>query len=162
MKERTFETIVIRPSWKYYALNMGWLALLSMVLLFIGGMDGVIFHLPLYVASGVIGAFALYQFLYLKKIFFFVTNEQLIVQRGVFLRTWDYIELYRIIDFIEHQDLLQQLIGLKVVTIHSTDRTNPRLQLIGIPIERNIVQNIRERVIYNRSIRNIHEFSNLI
>ena len=101
MKERTFETIVIRPSWKYYALNMGWLALLSMVLLFIGGMDGVIFHLPLYVASGVIGAFALYQFLYLKKIIFFVTNEQLIVQRGVFLRTWDYIELYRIIDFTE-------------------------------------------------------------
>ena len=114
MKERTFETIVIRPSWKYYALNMGWLALLSMVLLFIGGMDGVIFHLPLYVASGVIGAFALYQFLYLKKIIFFVTNEQLIVQRGVFLRTWDYIELYRIIDFTEHQDLLQQLIGRKI------------------------------------------------
>ena len=162
MKERTFETIVIHPSWKYYALNMGWLALLSMVLLFIGGMDGVIFHLPLYVASGVIGAFALYQFFYLKKIIFLVTGEQLIIQRGVFLRTWDYIELYRIIDFTEHQNLLQQLVGLKVVTIHSTDRTNPRLQFMGIPREKDIVRLIRERVIYNRSIRNIHEFSNLI
>lgn len=162
MKERAFETIVIRPCWKYYVLNMGWLALLSMALLFIGGMEGIRFYLPLYIASGVIGAFALYQFFYLKKIIFFVTGEQLIIQRGVFLRTWDYIELYRIIDFTEHQNLLQQLVGLKVVTIHSTDRTNPRLQLMGIPIEKDIVRLIRERVIYNRSIRNIHEFSNLI
>ena len=162
MKEQTFETIVIRPSWKYYALNMGWLALLSMVLLFIGGMEAIRFYLPLYIASGVIGAFALYQFFYLKRIIFLVTGEQLIIQRGIFLRTWDYIELYRIIDFTEHQNLLQQLVGMKVVSIHSTDRTNPRLQLMGIPIEKDSVRLIRERVIYNRSIRNIHEFSNLI
>lgn len=162
MKEQSFDTIVIRPCWKYYALNMGWLVLLSLLLLFLSGMEGMVFRIPLLVASGVFCIFALYQFLYLKKTVFIVSSEQLIVQRGIFLRTWDYLELYRIIDFTEHQDLFHQLIGLKLVTIHSTDRTNPKLQIFGVPTSHNIVQLIRERVIYNRSIRNIHEFSNLI
>lgn len=162
MTERQFETIIIRPNWRYYTLNMGWLVIFSLMLLFVGGMEGIDYHTPWLVASGVVGVFALYQVIYLRNVIFAVTGEQLVIHRGVFIRTCDYLELYRIIDFKEHQNLLDQFLGLKNVFIYSTDRTNPQLRIFGVVDRDDIVCLIRERVIYNRSIRNIHEFSNLI
>lgn len=104
---------------------------------------------------------ALYESVFLKKMLFIVTDEQLIIQKGVFQRTNDYVELYRIIDFKEHQNILGQILGIKEISIYSTDKTNPVIRLCGVLNQSDMVKVIRERVIYNRSKRNIHEFSNL-
>lgn len=48
---------------------------------------------------------------------------------GIIRRKVDYMELYRIVDFQEHQSLLQQFCGLKTVRILSMDRNTPRLDL---------------------------------
>ena len=55
----------------------------------------------------------LYRFICLRRICYRVGNEQLVCERGLFCRRVDYMELYRIVDFQEHQSLLQQLCGLK-------------------------------------------------
>ena len=68
----------------------------------------------------------------------------------MFQRSTGYIELYRVVDFHEHQTLLQQIFGLKTVTVLSMDRTTPKLALIGLPKQTAIVELIRERVEFNK------------
>ena len=63
------------------------------------------------------------------------------------------MELYRIVDFQEHQSLLQQFCGLKTVRILSMDRNTPRLDLIGIFHRDDLVSIIRERVETNKRKR---------
>ena len=74
----------------------------------------------------------LYRFIYLCRIHYHIGIEQLVCEQGVFVRKVDYMELYRIVDFQEHQSLMQQLCGLKTVRIFSTDRNTPRLDLTGM------------------------------
>lgn len=89
-----------------------------------------------------------------------VGEEQLVCERGLFCRRVDYMELYRIVDFQEHQSLLQQLCGLKTVVILSTDRNSPKLDLIGIRRGNDIVAIIRERVEINKRKKGIYEITN--
>ena len=84
----------------------------------------------------------------------------MIYEHGVFKRTRDYCELYRVIDFREESSFLQQIFGLKTVTIYSGDRSTPRLELIGIGSVDNIIPVIRERVTVNRRRHGIYEIAN--
>ena len=86
--------------------------------------------------------------------------EQLVCEQGVFVRKVDYMELYRIVDFQEHQSLMQQLCGLKTVRIFSTDRNTPRLDLTGMRRKDDIVPLIRGRVEYNKRKKGIYEITN--
>lgn len=74
----------------------------------------------------------LYRFIYLRRTRYHIGSEQLISRHGVLSRKTDYMEQYRIVDFVEHQSLMQQLCGLKTVRIFSMDRNTPRLDLVGI------------------------------
>lgn len=78
----------------------------------------------------------------------------------MFQRSTGYIELYRVVDFQEHQTLLQQIFGLKTVTVLSMDRTTPWLALIGLPKQTAIVELIRERVEFNKKRKGIYEITN--
>lgn len=66
----------------------------------------------------------LYRFIYLRRTRYHIGSEQLISRHGVLSRKTDYMEQYRIVDFVEHQNLMQQLCGLKTVRIFSMDRNN--------------------------------------
>jgi len=102
----------------------------------------------------------LYRYIYLQRIHYCIGTEQLISGHGVIRRKVDYMELYRIVDFQEHQSLLQQLCGLKTVRILSMDRNTPRLDLIGIRYGFDVVTLIRERVEYNKRKKGIYEITN--
>ena len=90
----------------------------------------------------------------------YATSEQLVCERGILLRKVDYMELYRIVDFQEKQSILQQLCGLKTVSILSMDRNTPRLDLLGMRRSDGIVALIRERVEYNKRKKGIYEITN--
>ena len=102
----------------------------------------------------------LYRFIYLRRIRYRIGEEQLVSEHGIFIRRVDYMELYRIVDFQEHQSLLQQICGLKTVRILSMDRNTPRLDLIGIRRRDDIVAIIRERVEINKRKKGIYEITN--
>ena len=96
----------------------------------------------------------------LYRIRYRITEEQIISEHGIFQRKVNYMELYRVVDFLEHQSLLQQLCGLKTVSILSMDRSTPRLNLIGIRRGNDIVALIRERVELNKRKKGIYEITN--
>lgn len=125
-----------------------------------GGMEGLPLTSIAVTLALLLSILLLYRFIYLRRIRYRIGAEQLVSEHGIFQRKVDYMELYRIVDFTEHQSLLQQLCGLKTVSIFSTDRNTPRLDLTGIRNKEEVVALIRERVEYNKRKKGIYEITN--
>lgn len=125
-----------------------------------GGMEGLPLTALAVPVALLLSLILLYRFVYLRRIRYRIGAEQLVSEHGIIRRKVDYMELYRIVDFQEHQSLLQQLCGLKTVSIFSMDRNTPRLELIGVRRSNDIVAVIRERVEYNKRKKGIYEITN--
>lgn len=104
--------------------------------------------------------FLIYKYIKLRRTIYTITGEQLKKAEGVFTRDEDYIELYRVVDFAERKNLLQQLFGIKTVTIMSGDRTTPKLSVQGVKDNTDLVTIIRERVEYTKTQKPIYEITN--
>lgn len=125
-----------------------------------GGMDDAPLGSIATLFAVLLSLYLAYRLIYLKRIRYHIGSEQLTAAHGVFQRSTGYIELYRVVDFHEHQTLLQQIFGLKTVTVLSMDRTTPKLVLIGLPKQTAIVELIRERVEFNKKRKGIYEITN--
>lgn len=157
---RRFRVITLRPHWGQYIISQGLMFLVSLVLFLVAGHDAITIKMPFLILGSVTLFMMLYGCLYLSKLQFIISSEQLIIQHGVFHRSSDYIELYRIVDFSEQRDILEQLFGLKTVSIYSGDRTNPKLDIYGVMEKVDVVCIIRERVEYNKQRRGVYEITN--
>lgn len=157
---KIYRDITLRPKTAQFVINELPLLLLCPAGLVYGGMEDVPLASIATLFSVLLSLFLTYQLIYLKRIRYHIDSEQLTTTHGVFQRSTGYIELYRIVDFQEHQSLLQQIFGLKTVTILSMDRSTPRLELIGLPKHLNIVDILRERVEFNKRNKGIYEITN--
>ena len=126
----------------------------------IGGLPGCAYSTLLLVFSLLFSLCLLYRFIYLRSIRYHIGSEQLICEHGVFQRSVNYMELYRVVDFAEHQTLIQQLCGLKSVTVLSMDRTTPKLEMTGISNSYDVVSVIRTRVETNKRRKGVYEITN--
>lgn len=153
-------TLVRRPSPKQFVVNELPLILTCIAGLVVAGMDDAPSDCLLFWASLAIGLCLVYHFFYLKLTVFHITPEQLIYEHGVFHRTRDYLELYRVVDFREDSNFLQQLFGIKTIRLYSGDRTLPCLKMSGVAVHDNLIHHIRERVNYNRKKNGIYEIAN--
>ena len=59
----------------------------------------------------------LVRYVLLVSVKWMVEDETLCRMRGVFSKQTDYIEMYRITDYMENQSFLQRLFGVKTVTV---------------------------------------------
>lgn len=138
------------------------LLLITVCLTCIGyaGIDDMPLTFPVLLVSVFLILVLGYRYIYLRRIRYRITDEQLVCERGILFRKIDYMELYRIVDFCENQSLLQQIFGLKTVSILSMDRNTPRLDLLGMRNSEEIVGLIRERVEFNKQKKGIYEITN--
>ena len=155
-----YQEVSLRPSWRQLLIDEGPSILGALALLVAGGLDGVPGHPVLLCLALALVVKVIYRLVYLRQMEYTITGEQLVYEHGVFSRSRDYIELYRVVDFDEKRSFLQLLLGLKTVVVHSGDRTMPKLRIIGIREDAQVVECLRERVSYNRKRMNIHEFAN--
>ena len=152
--------VSLRPSCRQLLIDEGPSILGALALLVAGGLDAVPWHPACLCLALVLAAKVIYGLVYLRQMEYTITGEQLVYEHGVFTRSRDYIELYRVVDFDEKRTFLQLLLGLKTIVVHSGDRTMPKLKIIGIREKADVVGCLRERVSYNRKRMNIHEFAN--
>lgn len=68
--------------------------------------------------------------------------------------------MYRITDFRESQSLLQRIMGVKTVTVYSTDRSDDVTDITGVPADVNLIGIIRENVEKCRKEKRIYEIAN--
>ncbi len=152
--------LVLKPKTGQFFINeLPWL-ILCPVGIICGGIEGNPFADVVLAASLLFILLLLYRFAYLRRIRYYIGEEQLICEHGIFHRTISYMELYRIVDFHEHQSFMQQLFGLKSVTIFSMDKQTPRLELQGLVNSKDVVSIIREGVELNKQKRCIYEITN--
>ena len=155
-----YTEVQIRPDWRQLLIDELVSILGALGLLVIGGLDSVPYHSVFFCVALALVFKVYYRYVYLKGMLYTVTGEQLVYEHGVFTRSRDYIELYRIVDFDEKRSFLQLILGLKTILVQSGDRTLPKLRIIGIRESADVVGCLRERVTYNRKRMNIHEFAN--
>lgn len=155
-----YDTVRLIPHLLQYVIDRLPLILLDVSGYVYAGIEGILLgHIVLGI-SILISSFLLYQLIHIRRMDYIVTGEQLIHEHGVFVRDSDYIELYRVVDFKENRSFLQQLAGLKTVSVYSGDRSTPKLDIIGVRNEMDLVALIRERVEYNRQRKGIYEITN--
>lgn len=157
-----FRTITLCPVISQLMTEEPLTAVLCLVALVTGGWEGIPLRWLFLVTALLLALYLAYKALYLKMTRYIVTSEQLIYRHGVIVRSTDYMELYRVIDYRQDQTLLQQIGRIKNITIYSGDRNTPVMVLKGICQEEDVIAMIRERVEFNRQTKHIYEVSNRI
>lgn len=154
------QTITLRPCMRQYLIDQLPLFVLLVLSFILGGIPGF----PLGKLTATLSLFLslclVYRFIYLRRIIYHIGTEQIVCEHGVFRRSVNYMEMYRIVDFLENQSFMQQLFGVKTITILSMDRSTPRLDIIGIPQHETTVQIIRQLAEESKRNKGIYEITN--
>lgn len=119
--------------------------------------------IPVYLILAIsffIWLFLVYQYLYIRKLSWSITEEQLIYTRGVIAIDTDYLELYRINDFAEYSSVVDRIFGLKNIRITSTDQSSPILLMVGIDKKDDVLSYLRQQVELMKQKHRIHEIAN--
>ena len=164
-KEKDFTTISLRPRKRYVFAKEKMLLItiaLSVPALAIcmsKGLDIRIAQLTLFFAVLLFVLLGI-SYMIIRSIRYEITGQQIICRYGRLSRSVNYIELHRVTDYKEEQGVVEQMLGIKTVTVFSTDKTSPEFKMVGIPAKSSIVEDIRERVECNKQRRNVYELSN--
>ena len=155
-----YRTINLRPNILQFVINELPLLSLCPIGLLYGGIEEMPFQSLVVYLTLILTLLLVYRFIYIRRVRYHIESEQLVYEHGILQRKVDYVELYRVVDFKEHQSLMQQIAGLKTVTIFSGDRTSPRMDLMGMVYDEDIVSVIRERVEFNKQRKGVYEITN--
>ncbi|MES2062526.1 MAG: PH domain-containing protein [Bacteroidota bacterium] len=149
--------IQVRPSVIYSVLASLKFLLLSIVFfgLAVYFRSAPIPHLPS-ILSGIgliILAIGVYKYFYLQCTIFIISHDQIKTMTGVFSRRIDFLEMYRIKDYIVTQSFLFRILNLMTFTLLSIDKNaqNKTIQMKGITVTklpdhiRDLVQTARQR-----------------
>lgn len=156
--------VKVRPDYRQFlAETFGWLALCCIALSFspfLVGRCGIAVNMVDAALSILIIVFMLAKYIVLRSVCWIVDEETLCTKKGVFAKRTDYIELYRVVDYTERQTFLQNLFGVKTVTIISTDKTDAILDIYGVPNRLDLIRHIRKKVEISKRNKHIYEITN--
>lgn len=155
-----YRNITLRPHAMQFVINELPLLVLCPIALLYAGLEDMMFATLLGCCAFVMATVLFFRWLEMRRIRYVVTGEQIIYEHGVFHRQVEYLELYRVVDFNEQQTLMQQLFGLKTVSVYSGDRTTPRLDVLGVRSQTDLISELRARVYDNKKKNGIYEITN--
>ena len=158
-----YPSIRLHPSGRQFVVQEG-MTTVCVCLLFIAiGYEGL---MPESVVPYLLGLvllavlYLVYRYLYITRMVYVISDEQLKYEFGIFSSTKDFIELYRVVDYTESQTFLQKILKVKTVTIVSTDKSECVLDIFGMSKNLNLVSRIRQRVEQCKQERRIYEITN--
>lgn len=102
--------------------------------------------------------YAGYRYLCTARHRYTLTDQRLIEERGILVKSVESVELYRVKDISVQGSLLQSVFGRGRVVIQSTDATCPTLLINAVATPVAISQLIRNAVELRRSERGVRAF----
>lgn len=75
-----------------------------------------------------------------------ITRRRVEFEHGVLSKQVDSLELWRVLDVRYRQTFLDRILGNGRITLVGTDRTDPELELYGLPNHRKLFEDLREAV----------------
>ena len=152
--------VIITPSLKVF-LTTNFPSLCTCVLMgILTGTDIPLVKLSSFAISLCAGLYLLWQLWYYTTVKWKISNSQKKMMSGVFFHKVDYVELFRVNDYSEERNLLQQILGIKDIIIMSTDRSHPRLRIYGVPASFDLISIIKPLVQKCRKENHIYEIAN--
>lgn len=156
--------LTLKPGWRQLmAESFWWIALFCGVAassLYLDNRLGFYANLAMMGTATAAFLLVLAKYIVLRNIRWVVDDETLCRQKGVLARQKDYIELYRVVDYVETQTFLQRMFGVKTVIILSMDRTDAEMEIFGVQVWMDIVGHIRYRVEQCKKAKRIYEITN--
>jgi uncharacterized membrane protein YdbT with pleckstrin-like domain len=98
---------------------------------------------------------AFWQWLQTRNTTYTLTDQRLKTTRGVFTRTTEDLELYRVRDSRFEQDFAERLLGLGQVVLFTTDETSPEIRLTFIKDAEALREKIRTLVEARRDAKRV-------
>ena len=123
------------------------------------GKPSPLIHLELYLSCVLLLPLplALWRYWQVRSTRYTLTAERLVCQQGVFHRTQDEVELYRIKDYTITAPLRYRWLGLANLVLITSDRTHPELLLKGISDAYQVKELIRSQVEALRMQKGVRE-----
>lgn len=84
-----------------------------------------------------------------------LTNLIIEFQYGVFSTHIDNMELWRINDIGYHQNLFDKILGVSTIKLATQDKSDPEMDIVGLPPGRQIYDSLKEGVHIARQARNV-------
>ncbi|MEM9001360.1 MAG: PH domain-containing protein [Bacteroidota bacterium] len=86
-----------------------------------------------------------------------LTDQRIIEHKGIFSKTTNEIELYRVKDIKHLQPFWLRILGLSNIFLDSTDHSNPELLIKGITNGKDIKEKLRLAIDIRRDIKGVRE-----
>ena len=87
-----------------------------------------------------------------------ITNLNIEYENGVFNKTIQNLEMWRIDDIVFHQTLSERMLGISRVELITRDKTTPVLVLEGLPPGRRIFDDVKQAFLLAKQRKNIVGF----
>lgn len=99
----------------------------------------------------------LWKYLVVKNHKYELTTERLKIESGVFSKTVESLELYRVQDLEFDQPFLMRLFGVGNVLMATADYSSPVEAIIAVPDARQLCERIRDLIEHRRDQKNVVE-----
>ncbi|GJM64826.1 hypothetical protein PEDI_53780 [Persicobacter diffluens] len=142
--------LTIRPTKRYMIIRVFPL----LVFLFISLAAAYLIEDLILIASGVLIIMIAWQIIYLATVKYEITRTQIIYSRGVLSYETDYLEMYRVKDYIKKQTLIARILGIMNFTLITSDKSHPEFSMIGIQ-DSNIPDTVRKLVEVSRKTNRV-------
>lgn len=101
-----------------------------------------------------------YRSVAMKTVTWVINDDTICRRKGVWVIKTDYVELYRVVDYMERQSFIQRLLSIKTITIISRDVTDPIMEIKGISYDDDVIKIIRDNVEKCKIKKHVYEISN--
>jgi len=88
---------------------------------------------------------------------FEVTDQRILLHQGVFSKTVDELELYRVKDLRLHQPFWLRVVGLSSISLDTTDHSDPEVWINGISNGVELKEQLRVAIDIRRDIKGVRE-----
>jgi len=146
--------ITIKPAIIFAFVKTLPLIIAALFLLFLAWRVSPFFLLFSFLLTG----FSFYRFFYIRATLYIITIGYIRINRGIFFKRTEQVELFRLKDFIITRPFILQLFRLMDLTLKGTDPENPILYLRGIP-DSTLIDTLRELVQSARQGNRIYEIN---
>jgi membrane protein YdbS with pleckstrin-like domain len=149
------------PSWKSWFWPYTGATLTTIVGLALAGWLGVAYSDKIYLAliGAAVAVFGVVWFLveHFRRIGLRikVTTETIDLERGVFGKRIDTIQLWRVRDIDFRQSIMERILGVSTIHVLSHDQENPNVLLRGISGGRALFDELRDAIAVSRQGRNV-------
>lgn len=79
-----------------------------------------------------LGISALVQYISTRGTTYKVTTQRIVIEKGVFSKRMEQIDLYRVVDYVVERPFGQRIMGTGNIVLEAMDKTTPEIRIEGV------------------------------